>query len=258
MKLTGYIGRNTIRISEHLIGMHALIFLIFKFAFKKLDAEDKRKARKETANQIYHTAIGGLPIVFSASIIFGGALVFQFIQISHQYDIGNLAILLICRELGPIITAFIIIMRSAAAMTLEITYLNGLGRFNSIIKAKKNPFALICFPKFAGMTISFICLTIIFNMIAIVGSYIVILTLTEAQSNDFLSQIAASFTLNDIIVAFVKPVCFGMATATICIFRGFKNHKRRNRIFANASGSAVESFFYCIIINIVISIHYYV
>ncbi len=258
MKLQGYTGRNTIKIFNHIIGLHALIFQIFRIAFKKLESEDKKKAKKEMANQIYHTGIGGLPIILSASLIFGGALVFQFIQISHQYDIGKLTILLICLELSPIITAFIIIMRSASSMTLEITYLNGLGKLNSIIKAKKNPFALICFPKFAGMTISFMCLTVIFNIVAIVGSYIVILILTETQSNDFLEQIVASFTLNDIIVASIKPICFGMATAAICIFRGLKNYKRRNQIFANASGSAVESFFYCIIINIVISINYYI
>jgi len=258
MNLQGYIGRNTLKISDHIIGMHALIFRMFQLAFKILESEDKKRAKKEMANQIYNTGIGGLPIISIAALIFGSALIFQFIKISHQYDIGRLAILLICRELGPIVTAFIIIMRSASSMTLEITYLNGLGKLNSIVEAKKNPLALICFPKFAGMTISFICLTLVFNIIAIVGSYTVILIFTEIQSNDFLEQILASFTLNDIIVSSIKPICFGMATAAICIFRGFKNYKRRNQIFANASGSAVESFFYCIIINIVISINYYI
>ena len=96
MNLTGHIGRHTLQIFDHIVGVHALIFEMFQRAFNRLEAEDKKRTKKEMANQIYLTGVGGLPVILTMALIFGSALVFQLIKISHQYDIGKITIILIC------------------------------------------------------------------------------------------------------------------------------------------------------------------
>jgi phospholipid/cholesterol/gamma-HCH transport system permease protein len=75
-------------------------------------------------NQTKFTGIDAMPLVASIAILIGGTVIIQATQNFPKFGIegfiGNLLVLIIARELGPLITAIIVITRSGSAITAEI------------------------------------------------------------------------------------------------------------------------------------------
>ena len=71
---------------------------------------------------------------------------------------------------------------------------------------------------------------------------------------DFIKEIGEVLILTDIIIGLFKAFCFGIIISCVCLFSGFKTGGEKYQIFEDASDAAIESFIYCMLINIAISL----
>jgi len=246
----GHIGRKTINSANHLLNLFALTFRILKLIFKRPKA-GRAIARRAIFEQIYFTCVQALPIIIPIALIIGSMLIIQFTKFSAVYDLGQTTVLLIVRELGPMITAFLVILRSATAVTVEISYMNVLHEIESIEMAGVDPMLVICLPRLVGITSAVICLFVVFDLVSILGGYAVVWSLTLFQ------QIAKAITGTDIAVGIVKAVCFGFIITVTSLNHGFSKKKQITDIPVGASRAAVESVVYCLISNVIISTIFY-
>jgi phospholipid/cholesterol/gamma-HCH transport system permease protein len=184
-------------------------------------------------------------------------LIIQFTKFSAVYDLGQTTVLLIVRELGPMITAFLVILRSATAVTVEISYMNVLHEIESIEMAGVDPMLVICLPRLVGITSAVICLFVVFDLVSILGGYAVVWSLTHLPIDNFFQQIAKAITGTDIAVGIVKAVCFGFIITVTSLNHGFSKKKQITDIPVGASRAAVESVVYCLISNVIISTIFY-
>jgi phospholipid/cholesterol/gamma-HCH transport system permease protein len=161
------------------------------------------------------------------------------------------------RELGPIITAFLVILRSATAVTIEMGYMNTLHEIEAIEMAGMDPMLIICLPRLVGITLAVLCLFIVFDLVSILGGYVLIWTFTYIPIDNFLTQIAKSISGTDIAVGIVKAICFGIIITVTSLTHGFKIKKQVTDIPVGTSRSALESVFHCLLSNIIISIIFY-
>jgi len=149
--LLGHIGRKTINSANHILNLFALTFRILKLISKRPKA-GRTIVRRAIFEQIYFTCVQALPIIIPIALIVGSMLIIQFTKFSAVYDLGKTTVLLIVRELGPMITAFLVILRSATAVTVEISYMNVLHEIESIEMAGVDPMLVICLPRLVGIT----------------------------------------------------------------------------------------------------------
>jgi phospholipid/cholesterol/gamma-HCH transport system permease protein len=159
--------------------------------------------------------------------------------------------------LGPIITAFIIILRSATAVTTEISYMNVFHEFDALEMSGIDPFWMICVPRLMGITTAVLCLFIVFDIVAIIGGYAVVWMVTYIYLGDFLSQIANAITAADIAVGIIKAMLFGITITVTCLYHGFNTKKHITQIPVATARASVQCFIYCIIINLMISVLFY-
>jgi hypothetical protein len=73
-------------------------------------AEQKRvhSIPKKRPGYRHFSSAQALPIIIPVALIIGSMILVQFAKISGQYDLGKITILLIIRELGPMITALLV------------------------------------------------------------------------------------------------------------------------------------------------------
>ena len=69
--------------------------------------------------QIYFTAVEALWIVIPIALLLGSMMILQFSGVAAQHDLGKITVALLIREFGPLLTALIVTLRSATAMTIE-------------------------------------------------------------------------------------------------------------------------------------------
>jgi phospholipid/cholesterol/gamma-HCH transport system permease protein len=255
------VGRRTIDSVNHMLDLFAFTNRIAGLLFRRPHAGN-RIVLKFTAEQIYFTAIQALPIVLFIALITGSMIVIQltrqFATVEGSYILSELIVIVIVRELGPLFTALIVILRTAVAVTIETGYMAILGELDALEMQGIDPIHVICLPRLIGITVAILCLFFIFDMVAILGGYAVAWTVTDIAVENFLEEIGRAISGIDITVGIVKAIFFGFTITVTTLYRGFRARRAITEIPPETSRSAVECLLYCLFINTVISIIFYV
>ncbi|MFC1817045.1 MlaE family ABC transporter permease [Thermodesulfobacteriota bacterium] len=253
----GYIGRQAIRSVDHILNLFAFTHSIFKLIIERPRA-GRALLRRFTLEQIYFTGFQALHIIIPVALIIGSMLIVQYTKVSAQYDLGKMMVFLLVRETGPIVTALIVILRTATAVTIETGYMHVLHEIETIEMTGLDPLRIICLPRIVGITSAILCLFVVFDLVSIMGGYAIVWAVTYIPMGNFLQQIAKAITATDIAVGFIKAICFGITITVTCLYHGFKTTKRITDIPASTSKAAIECFLYCLIVNVVISVLFYI
>jgi len=255
-QIPGYIGRRAIGSLDHIINIFAFNYRLSSLFFNR-PLEGRALLRRVIFEQIYFTAYQALILIIPIALIIGSTLIIQFTLLSGQYDLGKVMIVLIVRESGPVITAILVILRSATAVTTEISYMNVLHEIDAIEMAGIDPMRFICLPRLIGITTAILCLFIVFDLVSILGGYAVVWAVTHIKMGNFLGQIGKAITVTDISVGIIKALCFGITITISCLIHGFSHKEQITDIPSGTSKAAVACFFYCLVINVIISILFY-
>jgi phospholipid/cholesterol/gamma-HCH transport system permease protein len=254
---TGYIGRKAIKSIHHLLNLFAFAFRILRLVVLRPRA-GRTLIGRVIVQQLYFTAVQALPVILPIALLMGSAIIIQFAKLSGQYDFGRLSVLLIVREVGPIVTAMIVILRSATAVTIEISYMQVLHELDAMEMSGMDPLRVVCVPRLAGITFALVGLFIVFDLVSIIGGYSVVWLLTHVPMASYLYQIAKAITLTDITVGIIKAILFGITITVTCLYRGFEMKRQITEVPVATSRSAIECFLYCLVINVFISIIFYI
>ena len=254
--IAGYIGRKATSTTNHIFNLFAFTYRIFVLIFQR-PREGRALVRRVTLEQVYFTCVQALPIIIPIALVFGSMLIIQFAKVSGQYNLGKTMVMLIIRELGPVITALLVILRSATAVTVEISFMNAFNEIDTIEMAGIDPMRIVCLPRFIGITSAILCLFIVFDIVSIIGGYLIVGVFTHIPMGNFMAQIGRAITATDIAVGIIKAIFFGIIIAATCLKHGFSIKKFITEVPVSSSKAAVECFFYCLVINVIISILFY-
>ena len=256
VSMTGSAGRRTLAFLDYNTRIFALTWRLFLLTFSR-QKEGRIMVRRGVVEQLYFTAVQALPIIIPIALIIGIPLMLQLSLLAGQYDAGRLAVILVVREVGPILTALIVTLRSATAVTIELGYMSVLREIEALEMAGIDPLRLICLPRLVGITMAIVCLFVVFDLVAIVGSAGLILAFSDIQVSRFLFSFTQAITGLDIGVSLIKAFCFGIIISVICMFRGLSCQGNFTWIAINTSKACMESFIFCLLANIFISVVFY-
>jgi phospholipid/cholesterol/gamma-HCH transport system permease protein len=252
----GFIGRKTLASINHILDLFAFTYRIFALALVRPKA-GRVLVRRVIVQQLYFTAVQALPVLIPIALLIGSMIMIQFAKLSGQYDFGRISVLLIVREFGPIITALLVILRSATAVTIEVSYMRVLHELDAIEMAGIDPIQVVCLPRLAGITFAIFGLFIVFDLVSILGGYAIVWFFTHIPLGSFLHQIAKAITLTDIVVAILKAVSFGITITVTCLYRGLEMKQQITEVPVATSRSAIECFLFCLVTNALISLIFY-
>jgi phospholipid/cholesterol/gamma-HCH transport system permease protein len=254
--IAGYTGRKTLEFIGHLLNIFAFTYRLFEL-FVTRPTSGRALVKKAVVEQIYFTAVQALPMIIPLALMVGTMLIIQFTKLSGDFDLGKVTVVLVVRELGPIITALLVILRSATAVTIEISSLTVFNEVEALEMSGIDPMRIISFSRFVGITTAVLCLFIVFDIVAIFGGYAIVWVATDVPMGSFLTLVAKAITGTDMVVGIFKALSFGVAMTVISLYHGFRTVKVVTMIPVSASKSAVESFFWIMVINIFISAVFY-
>ena len=253
----GSLGRTTIASANHLLNLLAFTRRILGL-FIHHPMVGRSLVRRITLEQLYFTAVQALPIIIPIGLLLGSVLIIQFTKAADQLDLGKTTVIIIIRELGPVLTALIVILRSATAVTIETAYMTVLHEIQALEMAGIDPLWIVCWPRLIGITAAILSLFVVFDLIAIVGGNLVVWLVTDIPVANLLQQIAKAITGGDIVVGIVKAIFFGITITVTCLYYGMRTERLITGIPVATSKAAVQCFFYCLVINVMISALFYI
>jgi phospholipid/cholesterol/gamma-HCH transport system permease protein len=219
-------------------------------------------ARKTLVMQIYFTFLEAMLI--SSLLALGIGAVVNIVGIpflaslSRERLIYTLLIAIITRELGPLLTAFIIIARSATAIATEIAGMVISHEIEAYISIGADPIEYLAVPRFLGVTISLFMLNIFFNIFGLAGSYAVAQFFTPLPASVYFGYLLESLTLPDLLISIIKSIGFGIIISLMAITRGLSVERASTEIPVAGLKAVGASFGWCIILDVLFSGLYYI
>jgi phospholipid/cholesterol/gamma-HCH transport system permease protein len=211
--------------------------------------------------QIYFTGFQALPLITVLALATGGIIILQssmqLTLLGGASMLGNLLIVVIVREVGPLVTALIVIARSGTAVASEI----GNMRVNREIEALEsmgiNPLSYIVFPRIVGGVISVICLAFYFNVIALAGGFLVTRVVHDMPLKFYASTLAQALSAEDVGLFLVKNCFSGMIIFVVSCYQGLLVKQSSHEVPQVTTKAVVNSIIYVTTFNMLVTILFY-
>ncbi len=135
--------------------------------------------------------------------------------------LGTVVALVLVRELGPVLAALMIAARSGSAMAAELGSMQVTEQIDALTVMAINPLQYLVSPRLLAGVMSFPLLTGIFDVIGILGGYVVGVGLMGAPSAGYFNGIAQNLTSHDIKTGLYKALVFGLVVTWVCCYKGY-------------------------------------
>lgn len=213
------------------------------------------------AYDIYFIGFKSLNIIvlvaFFTGMVLGLQGYYTLIKFSAEGMLGVAVALSLVRELGPVLTAIMLIGRAGSSISAELGIMRISEQIDALSTMNIDPKQYLVTPKLIAALICFPLLTAVFDCVGIVGGYFSSVLLSS-RSGIFFSKIQSSLLLADISGGFVKSVVFAVLVMTISCYCGYYTHLNPRSSGAqgvsNSTTSAVvQSCVYVLIADYVIT-----
>ncbi|MEZ4388084.1 MAG: ABC transporter permease [Candidatus Krumholzibacteriia bacterium] len=208
--------------------------------------------------QVYFTGVEALPILALISLGIGAAVIIQGTSLLPQFGQGELAfrilILVITRELGPLLTALVIAARSGSAITTELGNMVVDHEIEAYHAAGIDPIGFLAAPRLIGVTVAMVFLNLYFSLIGLFGSCAVASLIHGVPLGEYLHNLVSALNGGDIASSVIKSLVFGNILATVATYYGFKVERAVTEVPQKTIASLGASMTLCIVANVVITI----
>jgi len=176
--------------------------------------------------QIEHMGVKSVPIIALSSMAIGMIFALQMIALLRPFQaevITGMAVAVsMARELAPVITTLMLIAKNGSAMSAEIGTMNVTEQIDAMETMSVDPVHYLAVPRIIAAVIVFPVLTLLANVIGVVGSYIIGVYVMNVESAAYLDQMFTGLTPIDVISGLIKAAVMGYIVALICTYMGFK------------------------------------
>jgi len=219
-----FIGKKLINFFRTIYGLTAFTLITIGVLFKKA-----RYARgvilPATCIQVYRAGIRPLPMCSFLMLALGFVIVGQVVSIltrvGAQSMVGSIMVMVLVRELGPIIASILVLARVGTAIVIELGTSRALGEIEALESLGIDPIHYLVIPRFIGLAVSNFALTIYLILGTLFSGYMfAFLQDVPLQPGAYIDQIASALQLKDFVTLGLKTALFGAITAIATCYEG--------------------------------------
>ena len=166
---------------------------------------------------------------------------YTLVQFGSEGVLGSVVALTLIREMGPVLTAIMVIGRAGSAMSAEIGIMRISEQIDALFTMDINPIRFLVSPRLVAALISFPLLTALFDVIGILGGYLTGSLMLGINSSLYFSRVNSSVLMEDVTGGFIKSIFFAIIIITICCFQGYYTHTRKDGFGAKGVGLSTTS-----------------
>jgi phospholipid/cholesterol/gamma-HCH transport system permease protein len=192
-------------------------------SLRTLPGAGRRVSARVLANQLRFTALEGIGLV----VLLSGVLSFLVIssavrqlgEVGATDLIGKLMVVVIVRELGPLLTALAVAGRSGTAIAAELATNTVMGEVRALEAMGIEPFHYLVLPRLAGMMSSVMMLIVVFDAVAILAG-LVAAGAGGLSTERYFRGVLSTLTTADIALSMLKGLIFGALIGLVPSFQG--------------------------------------
>ena len=195
---------------------------------------------------VHEIGVRCVPIVaivgLFTGLVMGLQLYYTLARLGAEAALGDAVALSLIRELGPVLTALMIVGQAGSSLASEIGIQRNDEQIDALQTMGIDAKGYLVGPRLCASFICFPILTACFDLIGIFGGYLTGSVLLNVDAGVYWNHVYSSVQFADIYGGFIKAAVFGFLTITICAYRGFYTHlKSSSRGVRGVSESATRA-----------------
>ena len=221
----------------------------------------ERLRPRRAFHQAMAVGVGAIPIVSLISLFVGLIIALQSAyelrRLGAIQFVANAVAISIVRELGPLITAIIVIGRSGSAFAAEIGTMKVTEEVDALKTMAISPVAFLVAPKFLAMLVMVPCLTIWADSMGILGGGLFGVAGANFTVSSYLEATRDALVLHDISTGLVKSALFSVVITAVGCHEGFSTGAGAEEVGRSTTEAVVKSIFLVIAVDLVFTALFY-
>jgi phospholipid/cholesterol/gamma-HCH transport system permease protein len=216
------IGRSGARRLSVLGGLARFALRTFRAA-SRLTRAGRWVTLRVLVNQVRFTALQAIGLVTFLAAILSFLVISQAIRqlgrVGATDYIGTVVVVAVIRELGPLLTALIVVSRSGTAIAAEMATNRVLGEVTALEAMGIDPYIYLVLPRMLGAVVSVAALMILFDGVALASGYFAA-ALSGMSFTRYSAIVLATLSAKDVWLTLAKGLVFGAAVALFPSYHG--------------------------------------
>jgi len=210
---------------------------------------------QRAVSQAMDVGVRALPILSLITFFIGLILALQAAYELRRFGamsyVATAVAVSMSRELGPLITAIVVIGRSGSAFAAEIGTMKVTEEIDALETMAISPIRFLVTPKFLAMILMLPCLTIWANAMGILGGSLFGVAQADFTFARYIQASLDSLLLRDIMTGLVKSVMFGITITAVGCQEGLDTGAGAEQVGRATTRAVVVSIFLVVLVDLV-------
>ena len=250
---TNYLGRQLFLLLLTVQGLGAFALITLGVGIKKF----------RTAPQVIHPLVRReiaraglrlLPMFLFVAIALGLLVIGQTVSVLHRVGaidyLGTVMVTVVVRELGPLLTALLVLARVGTANVVELGTARALGEVEALEALGVDPVHYLVVPRVVGMALGIFSLTVHLILGALVSGYLwAFIQDVPLLPGDYFRQLAGALSYVDFALLALKTCAFGFIIAIVTCYHGLAQPLRLEEVSYATVRAVAQSVIACVLID---------
>lgn len=186
----------------------------------------RRTSRKVFAHKLLEMGVNTIAPLGLVAFLVGILVVMQaqlwLGKVGQTQWLGPLLVVVVVRELAPLLTNLVMILRAGSEVTVELANMTLAGQVRMLDAQGIDPMVYLVMPRVAAMVVSTFCLMLLFIIFSFVSGYLCSFALgfRVAAPEIFLNQVLRALQSRDVLNLLARGLIPPTLTALICCSQG--------------------------------------
>jgi phospholipid/cholesterol/gamma-HCH transport system permease protein len=175
--------------------------------------------------QMERVGVRSVLVVVLTGAFTGMVLALQSFHATRSFGaetmVGVAVALSMTRELGPVLTSFMVTGRAGSAMAAEIGTMRVTEQIDALSAMAVNPIKYLIVPRVLASLLVVPMLTVIADFVGIVGGYFTGVIMLRINAGAYVANMEKYVELNDIYHGIIKAAVFGLILSVIGCYKGY-------------------------------------
>lgn len=223
--IAGFTGRRAFRIALYVIELTSFIAYALRDWWRRGHLRNPA-TRQALVGQVIFTGIDAVAVILLIALAIGVSLTPTLLMLGRSFgsdaQLADLLVRAIGVELGPLLTAIILIGRSGSAVAVDLGSMKLRGEVEALHLLGINMNDFFVAPRLLGAALAQFVLATYFTAIALFGGVFISGVLVSSSHLTLLGGLGAAIQPLDVLVFTVKNLLFGLIVAGTACFSALK------------------------------------
>lgn len=250
---SSYLGRKLFRFLLTIQGLGAFALITLGVIITKFRIAPQ-VIRPLIFQQISRSGLRLLPMFLFLALALGLVIIGQTVswltRVGAIDYLGTIMVLVVVRELGPLIAALLVLSRVGAANVIELGTARAMGEVEALEALGIDPVHYLVVPRVIGMAVGIFSLTVYLIIGALFSGYLwAFLQDVPLRPGDYFEQLANGLSVMDFALLAFKTLLFGFIISIVTCYHGLAQPLRLEEVSFATVRAVAQSVIACVLLD---------